>query len=82
MRPEVRKLLWDALDSLQAIRTFIGGKDYATFVAERLLRSGVEREFQVTGEALNQLAKLDPATAGRIPELPRVVAFRNTRTLT
>ena len=29
------------------------------------------------GEALNQLAKLDPAMAARIPDVPQIVAFRN-----
>lgn len=29
------------------------------------------------GEALNQLAKLDPALAARIPDVPQIVAFRN-----
>jgi uncharacterized protein with HEPN domain len=29
------------------------------------------------GEALNKLAKVDPATASAIAELPRIVGFRN-----
>jgi uncharacterized protein with HEPN domain len=40
-------------------------------------RSAVERQFAIIGEALSQLAKLDPGLATRIPELRRVVAFRN-----
>jgi uncharacterized protein with HEPN domain len=50
--------------------------------AERLrggpqLRSAVERQFEIVGEALNQLAKLAPDLAAQIPDLPRIVAFRN-----
>ena len=41
------------------------------------IRMAVERKFEVIGEALNQLAKLDAAMAARIPDVPQVVAFRN-----
>ncbi len=42
-----------------------------------MLRSAVERQFEIVGEALNQLAKLAPDLAAQIPDLPRIVAFRN-----
>jgi uncharacterized protein with HEPN domain len=42
-----------------------------------MLRSAVERQFEIVGEALNQLSKVDPEVASRIPELRRIVAFRN-----
>ena len=32
---------------------------------------------KILGEALNQLSRLDPNMAEKIPELPRIVAFRN-----
>lgn len=42
-----------------------------------MAQAAVERKFEIIGEALNQLAKLDGAMAARIPDLPQVVAFRN-----
>jgi uncharacterized protein with HEPN domain len=42
-----------------------------------MLRSAVERQFEVIGETLSQLAKMDPAAAARIPDLRRIVGFRN-----
>ncbi|KJE19868.1 Protein of unknown function DUF86 [Frankia torreyi] len=42
-----------------------------------MLRAAVEREFEIIGEALNQLSRVAPEIAAAIPELPRIVAFRN-----
>lgn len=42
-----------------------------------MLRSAVERQLQIIGEALNRLSKVDSATADRVPDLARIVAFRN-----
>jgi uncharacterized protein with HEPN domain len=41
------------------------------------LRSAVERQFEIVGEALAQLARVEAALAGRIPNLPEIIAFRN-----
>ena len=41
------------------------------------MQAAVERKFEIIGEALNQLAKLDTTLAARIPDLPQIVAFRN-----
>ena len=37
----------------------------------------MERQFEIVGEALAQLAKLDPGLAARIAEHRRIIAFRN-----
>lgn len=41
------------------------------------LRSAVELQFEVIGEALNQLSKIDTELAEKISELSRIVAFRS-----
>ena len=51
--------------------------DEKTYEANQLVTSAVERKFEIIGEALSQLAKVDPALAKRIPELARIVGFRN-----
>jgi uncharacterized protein with HEPN domain len=37
----------------------------------------VERQLQIIGEALSQLARIDPRIAGNVAELRRIIAFRN-----
>jgi uncharacterized protein with HEPN domain len=42
-----------------------------------MAQAAVERKFEIIGEALNQLSKLDATLAARISDLPQIVAFRN-----
>jgi uncharacterized protein with HEPN domain len=77
LRPESQKYLWDALRAGDQIAQFTKGKTYASYAADALLRSAVERQFEILGEALAQLAKVDPETAAPVPELSRIVGFRN-----
>lgn len=46
-------------------------------MADALLQSAVERQFEIVGEATAQLAKIDLATAEQIPEFRRLIAFSN-----
>lgn len=77
MDVDAAKLVWDAQQALLRIERFIQGRDFAAYQRDELLRSAVERQFEILGEALNQLSRVDADTAGKIPELPRIVAFRN-----
>lgn len=42
-----------------------------------MLRSAVERQLEIVGEALAQLARIDLAVASKIGEYQRIIAFRN-----
>lgn len=56
---------------------FTAGKGFADYDADVLLRSAVERQFEIIGEAVNRLSKIDAALTAKLPETPRIVAFRN-----
>lgn len=77
MKDEAAKYLWDVRAAAERIERFAAGRRFDDYVADELLRSAVERQFEIIGEALNGLARVDPDTAARVAELPRIVAFRN-----
>jgi uncharacterized protein with HEPN domain len=47
------------------------------YESDELLRSTVERQFEIIRESLDRLARVDPDIAERIFDLSRVVACRN-----
>ena len=77
MEHDSRAYLWDARDAADAIIDFVAGIDLKAYADTPVIHSAVERKFEIIGEALNRLAKADPALARRIPELAGIVAFRN-----
>jgi uncharacterized protein with HEPN domain len=60
-----------------SIGDFLAGLDANAYEESELVRSAVERKFEIIGEALAQLAKLEPALAARIPGFRAIIAFRN-----
>lgn len=76
MRRDPKSLLWDAREAANAIVAMTAGKSFADFDGDIVLRSAVERQFEILGEALGRLARLDAALAARIPDLRQIVAFR------
>lgn len=77
MQPESAALLWDARRAAELIGSFITGRIWSDYLDDPMLRSAVERQFEIIGEALNRLGHVDPETAASIADLPRIVAFRN-----
>ena len=77
MKLETRKLLLDALEACRSVEKRCVGETFPKYTADRWFRRGVEREFEIIGEALNRLNRFDSLTASRITELRRIVDFRN-----
>jgi len=77
MRLEACKLLEDVRRAGELIGGFVAGKQLADYVADPLLRSAVERQFEVIGEALHRLARTDPHVADQITHTARIIGFRN-----
>lgn len=61
----------------ELITRFVGGKTFAECQLDPLLRSAVERQLAIIGEALEQLPKIDAASAASITGRRRIIALRN-----
>jgi uncharacterized protein with HEPN domain len=77
MRPEAKKYLFDVQQAADRVAAFTAGRVLRQYESDELLRSAVERQFEIIGEALSQLATRDNATVMRISESRRIIAFRN-----
>lgn len=77
MPRDPRMLLADVLDAAGSIGRFRDGVDLSGYRADELMRAGVERKLEIIGEALNRLGREDPELVARIPDLGRIVGFRN-----
>lgn len=77
MRRDPRALLWDIAEAAAAIDGFIDGLDIDGYARSPLVHSAVERKFEIIGEALGQLARIDADLFARIPDARQIVAFRN-----
>jgi uncharacterized protein with HEPN domain len=77
MPRDARAYVWDARKAIGHLRTFVEDRTWDDYRSDLLLRSAVERQFEIIGEALNHLAKVAPELADQIEDLPRIVAFRN-----
>ena len=77
MRPESLKYLEDMRQAALSILEFTAGRTEADYETDKFLRSAVDRQFEIIGEALNRTAKLDAATAFKITGYRRIIDFRN-----
>ena len=77
MRAETVMFLRDVWDACLNIETFIPGKSLGDYLAELLLRSGVEREFITVGEALMRTSKIESDRLVSITGLREIIDFRN-----
>jgi uncharacterized protein with HEPN domain len=77
MPPEVKKCLFDASEAIRAIRAFTHGLDAQDYLRNDLVKAAVERKFEIIGEALNRIQRIDSALLNHITNAYRIIGFRN-----
>ena len=64
-----------AIDLIEAFMLQGNVSSFEAYTRHALVKSAVERQLGIIGEAVNKIRKLDPAHP--IPEADRIVQFRN-----
>ena len=60
MKLEIKKYLYDIKESVDSIYEYLGDKhDFFEYQQNKLLRRAIEREFEIIGEAMNRILRLD-----------------------
>jgi uncharacterized protein with HEPN domain len=77
MKDEAVTHLHDAIQAARAAKAFVAGHAFEQYAADELLRSAVERKFEIMGEALNRIRRDEPALLERIREYRDIVSLRN-----
>ena len=77
MERDLKTFLFEIVESCRNIAAFTGGIDIDKYRSDPLIRSGVERQFIIIGEALNRLKLSHPETFDGIRDARRIVGFRN-----
>lgn len=72
-----RAVLTGAVAAAQKVVRFMDDSSLSEYAADEMLRSAVERQFEIVGEALSRALKADPGLIGRLPGAPKVIGFRN-----
>ena len=77
MQLESQKYLYDIREAAHLLEIFVAGKTFEDYRCDAMLQAAVERKFEIIGEAMNNLAKIDEAVTSRISDYRRIVDFRN-----
>lgn len=77
MELEARKRLHDVVGAIASIEEFTGGRSLADYEQDLLMRSAVERQLTIVGEAVAQLTRTSPDVAARITDWRDIIDFRN-----
>jgi uncharacterized protein with HEPN domain len=77
MQREARTFLSDIQQACRRLARFTADKTLEDYLEDELLRSAVERQFEIIGEALNQALREAPEIEKRITEARSIVGFRN-----
>jgi len=77
MNDDIRKSLFDFILASEDITSFTKGLCFSDYLNNKMVQKAVEREFEIIGEALNRIKKIDSEILENISEYHRIIGFRN-----
>jgi uncharacterized protein with HEPN domain len=77
MNDEILKHLIDIIQTAEEIETFTRGMDFKAYKENIVTQRAIERDFEIIGEALNRIKKIDEKYLEGISEHHRIIGFRN-----
>lgn len=77
MPRDVRKYLWDIQQACKRVVSFTAHQTLKSYRTDPLVQAGVERQFEIIGEAMNQMLKQQPNMRASFPEAANIIALRN-----
>jgi uncharacterized protein with HEPN domain len=73
---EIKKYLFDINESVNSIESYLGeSRDFKIYKSNKMLRRAVEREFEIIGEAMNRIDKIDSEII--ISSKKQIISMRN-----
>ena len=76
MNNTILKYLFDIQESTNSIDNCLGEKrDFNVYLANKMLRRAIEREFEISGEAMSRIEKIDPSLD--ISGKKQIISMRN-----
>ena len=77
MEIEIRNHLWDIREAAKLIIDYTAEISLEEYEENQLLRSAVERQFEIIGEATRRLANGDQSLAEQITGYQTIIGLRN-----
>lgn len=77
MTTRVKGHLRDVVTACERLRRYTQGKRFADYLGDDFLRSAVERQFEIIGEATKQRLRIAPELSSSISNSAEVIGFRN-----
>jgi uncharacterized protein with HEPN domain len=76
MKIEIKKFLFDIKESIDSIESYLGDeRDFTIYQNNKMLRRAIEREFEIMGEAMSRIDRLDDKI--NISAKKQIISMRN-----
>lgn len=77
MDAKLQDYLNDILVNANEVCEFIDGMKFEDYIIDRRTQSAVERKFEIIGESLNRISRIDEELLEKIRDYRSIISFRN-----